>query len=388
MAQPHIDSQAEAETDEISLLDILVTLAENLKLLVLAPLLCGLVALGVSFVIPPTYTATTRFLPPQQQQSAAASALQSLGALAGVAGAATGIKNPMDQYVSFLQSNAIRDALATRFKLPEHYDLKLKVEVREALQKAVKIAAGKDGLITLSVDDRDPQFAATLANAYVEQLSVLLSELAVTEASQRRVFFEKQLAKIKQDLITSETRLKSAGVNESALKQNPGSALAAVAQLKAQITAQEIKLGAMRTYLTENAPPFKQAMAELAALRNQLNTLKQADSERTADSSDYVGAYREFKYQETLFELMTKQYELAKIDESREGLLIQVVDKAEVPERKSKPKKALIAVMVTLVMFIILLLFVFVRSALHRPQSPTTAAQWARLRQLLRLGRG
>jgi tyrosine-protein kinase Etk/Wzc len=352
------------DDDEISLLDLLQVVVDNLRLLVLGPLVCGLAGLGISFAIPPTFTAKTQFLPPPQQQSSAASMLASLGALGGLAGAATGLKNPADQYIAFMKSLTVQDALIERFKLVEKYEAKLKTDARMALSGSVRIASGKDGLISVEADDKDPKFAADLANAHVEELRNLLGRLAVTEAQQRRMFFEKQLQLTKENFTKADLALKSSGINSSVLKTSPASAVEAVARLKAGISVQEVKLGAMRNYLTESSPDFKQAQSELASLKSQL---AKAEKEEPAskDASDYVARYREFKYQETMFELFAKQFELAKVDESREGAVIQVLDIAEPPERKAKPKKAMIAVIATLVSGFALLLFVFFRSALQ-----------------------
>ena len=368
------------EDDEISLLDLLQVVADNLRLLVLGPLLAGLLALGISFAIAPTFTATTKFMPPQQQQSGAAAMLSSLGALGGLAGAASGLKNPADQYVAFLKSRTVQDALIDRFKLTERYEVKFKEDARKALGTNAQIASGKDGLITIDVSDKDPQFAAELANAFVDELGTLLNRLAVTEAQQRRMFFEKQLNSAKDNLTKAEQALKASGVNSSALKANPGAAVEGLARLKASITAQEIKLASMRGYLTESAPDFKQAQTEMSALRGQLARAAREEPASSGDS-DYIAKFRDFKYHETLFELFAKQYEMARIDESREGAVIQVVDAAQSPERKSKPKKALIAMMTTLAVGFALLLFVFIRQGLRgAAQTPDSAEKLARLR--------
>ncbi len=360
------------DDDEISLLDMLQVVVDNLRLLVLGPLVCGLAALGISFAIPPTFTAKTQFLPPQQQQSSAASMLASLGALGGLAGAATGLKSPADQYIAFMKSVTVQDALIERFQLIEKYEAKLKTDARSALTGSVRIASGKDGLISVEVDDKDPKFAADLANAHVEELRNLLGRLAVTEAQQRRMFFEKQLQITKDNLAKADLALKSSGINSSVLKSSPSSAVEAVARLKAGISVQEVKLGSMRNYLTESAPEFKQALSELASLKTQL---AKAEKEEPANSnaSDYVSRYREFKYQETMFELFAKQFELAKVDESREDAVIQVLDVAQPPERKAKPKKALIAIIAALASGFALLLFVFVRHAFQNVSQDETA---------------
>lgn len=364
--------------DEISLLDLLQTIVDNLRLLVLGPLAVGVAALGISFLIPPTYTAKTQFLPPQQQQSAAASMLASLGSLGGLAGAVGGIKNPGDQFIAYMRSVTFQDSLIERFKLIERYGVKTKTDARLVLTDIVRTVSGKDGLISVEVEDKDPQFAAQLANAHVEELGKLLGKLAITEAQQRRLFFEKQLTLAKDKLIQSEIALNASGVSGSVLKSNPASAVAAVAGLKAAVTAQEVKLGAMRGYLAETAPDFKQAMNELANLRAQLGKQEKdtpSTSGKSTTEGDYINKYREFKYNETLFELFSKQFELAKVDEAREGAVIQILDVAQPPEKKSKPKKALVAIIATFSFGFALLLFVFIRQTLRNPSQNSESAK-------------
>ncbi len=376
-------AHAPPDDEEISLLDLLQVVAENLRLLILGPLAAGVLALAITFAIAPTFTATTKFMPPQQQQSGAAAMLSSLGALGGLAGAATGIKNPADQYVAFMKSRSVLDVMVDRFKLMDRYESKFREDARKELEKNSIIASGKDGLITIDVDDVDPQVAAQIANAYVEELGHLLNRLAVTEAQQRRLFFEKQLGSAKDNLVKSEQALKASGVNSSALKASPIAAVEGLAKLKAAITAQEVKLASMRGYLAESAPDFKQAQTELFAMRSQMARAEQEEPAAGAKGadSDYIAKYRDFKYHETLFELFAKQYEMARVDESREGAVIQVVDVAQPPERKSKPKKANIALMTTLAAGFALLLFIFIRQAWRNASAnPETAVKLAALR--------
>lgn len=363
------------EGEEIDLLEILLVIAENLRLLVLGSLAAGLAALGISFLITPTFTAKTTFLPPQQQQSAAAAMLQSLGALSGIAGAASGIKNPADQYVALLKSNSVKGALIDRFGLIERYGVDYRDEVRQLMaEKYVRVSAARNnGMVSIEVDDHDPKFAAALANAYIEELARLLGRLAVTEAQERRAFFERELKKTRDGLATAEAALKETGINESAIKASPEAAVESVASLMAQVAAKEVQIGAMRNYLTDSAPEFRRAQSELAALRAQLARTEKG-VKISDGGSDYVAKYRDFKYYETLFELMAKQYEIARIDESREGAVIQVVDTALPPERKSKPKKALITVITTLATGFFLLIFILIRQVIRcSKQNPEAA---------------
>lgn len=378
---PGADSAQNAE-DEISLLDLLQTIAENIKLLVLGPLAVGILALGLSFLLPPTFTAQTVIMPPQQQQGAAAAMLQSLGALGGLAGAAGGIKNPNDQYVAMLKSRSVEDALIKRFNLQERWDHDYLQDARSELEQNSRISSGKDGLITIAVDDESPQLAADMANAYVEELSRLLGRLAITEAQQRRAFFDTKLKEVQAELTKAELALRSTGVSADLLKTQPESAVVGVAELEARISAQEVKLASMRGYLADAAPEFRQAQNELVAMRQQQTKLGRVDT--SGANSDYIQRFRNFKYQETLMELFAKQYEIARIDEAREGPILQVVDAATPPERKSKPKKALIAIVATLASGFVLLLFVFVRAAVCNSAADTeTAAKWKAIKQSL-----
>jgi uncharacterized protein involved in exopolysaccharide biosynthesis len=386
-----ISSEPQNDLEETSLLDVLELIAQNWRLLVLMPLAIGLLALGASFLIPPTFTATTKFLPPQQQQSAAAAMLQSLGALGSLAGGAPGLKNPADQFVGFLKSRTVQDALVARFKLTDRYETEYAEDARKELNSNVSISSGKDGLITIDVDDRDPGFAAQLANGYVAELGVLVNRLALTESQQRRAFFEKELAETKTKLAAAEQALKGSGVSVNALKANPEAALEELVKLKAAVTVQEVKIAGMRSYLTESAPAFRQALTELAALRNQLARAEKEDPRPAGNiaESDYVAKFRDFKYHETLFELFAKQYEMARVDESREGSVIQVVDLAMPPEKKSKPKKAIIAILATVLSGLAFLFYLLTRRALQRAAmlSAANAAKIAAIRAALSLRR-
>jgi tyrosine-protein kinase Etk/Wzc len=384
---PQAVSDHHLDGDEISLLDIAQVIAENLRFLVLTPLLVGLAALGLSYLITPTFSAKTQILPPQQQ-GAAASLLQGLGALGGLAGAATGLKNPNDQFVAMLKSRTVADGLVEQFKLISRYESDTLFDARKALESRSKILSGKDGLISVEVEDRDPVVAAQIANAYIDRLAKLMSTLALTEAQQRRMFFEKQINTVKEKLIQAETLLRSSGVDPSVIRNNPIATVGAIAQVQAQIAAQEVKIGALRGYLSESSPDLRQALTELQAFRAQLSKLDRGQQPADGAQGEYVSRYRQVKYYETLFELFAKQYELAKVDEAREGATIQVVDAAVPPEKKSKPKKALIALLTTLAAGFVCLVYVFIRQSLRAAsRDPETAKKIEAIRRGIRFGR-
>lgn len=356
----------------LSIIDVALLLVKRWKLLVIGPLGAGLVALGITYLIPPTFSASMTFMPPQQSQGAAASALASLGSLAGLVGGSSAMRNTGEQYVALMQSVTVSDRLIEQFKLMDAYEVKYRVDARKKLAANVQIFLGKkDGMINVTVDDTSPQRAADIANRYVDELRRITSTLAVTEAQQRRTFFEQQLQKSRDRLVQAQLALQASGFNAGALKAEPKAAAEAYARLKAEATAADVRLEVIRGSLTDNSPEVRQQRATLGALREQLaRTTQPAEN---PDGPDYIGRYREFKYQETLFELYARQFELARVDESREGALIQVVDPATAPERKSKPKRAVTAIAATLLVWLVLAAWLLVRRSRQLP-APTAEA--------------
>ncbi|MGB8339136.1 MAG: Wzz/FepE/Etk N-terminal domain-containing protein [Burkholderiales bacterium] len=351
-AQPSVDE----DEDSISLIDMLAVLVKHKLLLMFLPLLAGLIGLGVSFIMPKIYSAKAVLMSPQQSQSGAAAMLGQLGALAGVAGGAIGVKSPAEMYVGLLKSRTVADRLIERFDLKKVYDEKLLSDARKELAKKTAIMAGKDGLINIEVEDEDPKRAASIANAYYEELERLTRTLAVGEASQRRLFFEKQLLQARDELAKAEFDLQKTQ-EKTGVIQLEGQAKAmieGVAQLRAQIAAKEVQLGSMRTFATAQNPEYQRAQQELSGLRAQLKSREQESDAKdgtliSTSKAPQVGLenlrkIREVKYHEAIMEIMARQFELAKVDEAKDSPLIQVVDKALEPDRKSKPKHAIIAI--------------------------------------------
>jgi uncharacterized protein involved in exopolysaccharide biosynthesis len=283
-------SDVNLEDDEISLLDLALTISENIRLLVLGPLAAGLVALGISFAITPTFTARTSIIPPSANAgSTAAALLDSLGPLggmaAGIAGGVSGLKDPSQTLVAYLESDTIRDKLIAQFNLKKRYNAEYQVQARDSLNSAVKVSNDKkNGLITIEVDDQDPKFAAQLANAHVEALKELMGRIALESARAQRLFLEKQL--------------------EEAVRK-----------------------------------PYQSPLVREAIIQG-----------------------------------LIRQVEASRIDEARDGPVITQVDVAQPPELKSKPKKALVAVLATLASGFGLMLFVFIRQALRNAGSDRESA--------------
>ncbi|MBX9266358.1 GumC family protein [Chromobacterium violaceum] len=340
--------------DAIDLLAMLSTLARYKHWIMGSTALFALAALAYCLMTKPVFTASGSIMPPQQQNSGVNGLLGQLGGLAGAAGGISGLKNPNDLYIGMLQSRTVANRLITRFQLKERYGQNTLDGTRKTLQSRTAISNGKDGLISISVDDYDPVFAAQLANGYVDELKRLNQTLAVTDAAKRRLFFEQQLKQTKEQLTNAETALRQTQ-ERTGLVQPEGQLPAivnSVTQLRANIAAKEVQLEAMRSYATPQNPLYIRTEQELGGLREQLAKLEigkenggdlMVPTGKVAQSGlEYLRRLREVKYQETIFELLAKQYELAKIDESKDSSLIQVLDTASPPELKSKPQRSMI----------------------------------------------
>lgn len=391
----------QAEEDEISLLELLLILARHNRLILKVTGAAAILAVIVSLLMTNIYTGKTVILPPQQSSSSASMLLGQLGGLAGAAGAAggsLGIKNPSDLYVGMLNSRTVADALIRRFKLQDLYKTDTLTSARRILGNATSIVSGKDGFITVEFDDKDPKLAAAIANAYIEELDNLSQSLAVTEAAQRRLFFEKQLETVRKDLAAAEVAFKEMQEKTGLIQLDgqSGAVIAAVATLRAQVAAKEVELAAMRAYATEQNPDYRQGREVIAGLKAQLAKLERDNVNGQGDvliptgkvpeaGLEYARRMRDVKYQETLFELLVKQLEAAKIDEARDSAIIQVVDKALPPEYKSKPRRSLIVILTALAAFFLAVLWAFVKEANEKARkNPEQAERLNLIRRYLR----
>lgn len=325
---------------ELTFTDFAAALLSRWRMLAAVPLTAAFVALGVSYLIKPTFTARTSFIPPQQQQAGSAGALASLGALAGLSGA---VRNTGDQYVAFATSRSVANGILERFDLKRVYEEELAHDALLKLASNTRVGLGKkDGIVTIEVDDHDPKRAADIANGYLDEIRKLTAGLTLTEAQQRRAFFEEQLKQVRTKLDAAQAALQGSGVAAESIKAEPKSAVEALAKLRAELTTAEVRLQMLSSSLADDTPEVRQQSAAVHRLRSELARASQA--EPTAVAGGYVGAFREFKYQEALFDLIARQYEVARVDESRDGGQLQVIDKAEVPERKSKPKRSILMI--------------------------------------------
>jgi uncharacterized protein involved in exopolysaccharide biosynthesis len=377
---------------ELTLFDVLLLLKTNSRRVAAVTVGAGALAFGITFLFAPKFTAEVVFIPPQQQQGGLMGLLAggALGGLAGGMAGGLGLKSQGEQWQSMAKSRTVLDGLIKRFDLVKRYDQEYIFKTRKKLESRTDVSLGKDGLITIDVEDVDPKVAAQMADAYIDELNKMNDALAIASANQRKTFFEGQLKEANEALIKAESALQAGGINASLLKVSPEAAVDVVGQLKAQEAASEIKLKILATRVTPDTPEYRDAQKELEGIRAKLAeaNAKSAAGAATGTGDDYVRRYRDFKYAETLFELMAKQYEMARADEAMEGTDIQVVDHAFVPEWKSSPKRGIISVIAALLAFAGSVTWLLARASLsearaHRPSLDETlrslrAARWFR----------
>jgi uncharacterized protein involved in exopolysaccharide biosynthesis len=349
--------QASLGEQKIDFMQLALILLQGKKMILRFILIAAaLMAIVAFLVLKPTYTAEAVFLPPQNTPGSSMSQLASqLGSL-GAMGMLGGLKSPGDVYLGILGSRTITDSLISRFDLQDVYKTKKLSDAEKVLRSNSKFVSGKDTLITILVKDHDPKRAADLANGYLDALYEQNGRLALTEAAQRRLFFEEQLQREKNALADAEVQLKTTQ-EQTGLISPGGQAqveIEAIAQLRAQIASREVTLGSLRQAATDQNPEVVRLQTEISGLQNQLQRL-QNDNPKFQPGNvqpptakvpqlalEYVRRQREVKYHEVLFDLIARQYEAARLDESRESPVLQIVDRAIVPDKKSGPSRTLL----------------------------------------------
>lgn len=372
---------------KMNLAEFLSVFSKHNRMIVIATGATVIASVIISLLLPPIYRAETKILPPQQRDSGLAYQLMGQGGgLSALAFGSLGMKKPGDLYVGMLKSRTVFDAIIDRFGLIKAYDVKYREEARNRLGSALTARSGKDSIITVHVEDRDPRRAADMANAFVEELKALNRGLALTEAAQRRLFFEEQILEVKSALLKSEEGIKGFQEKTGALKidEQAKVVIAGIANVRAQISAREVQQRVMRTYATSQNPDIQRVEEEISGLKAELNKLEEKGGKghdvlmptgrMPSVGIEYLRKLREVKYNETLFELLAKQYELAKIDEARDAAVIQVIDKAVTPEKKVKPMRLLIVTVSLLCGFFLSVLAAFLIEY-ARSFSDTGAAQ-------------
>lgn len=395
-----MERQVELPEDEINLLDLLIVLAKRKKLIIGITFGGAMIAAIASLLMTPIYKAETKILPPQQGSSSMTSQLLGqLGGFAGLAGGSLG-KTSNDLYLALLKSRPILDNMIDKLKLMEFYEVKSREDARKVLVSALKTQDDKkSGIVSIGVEGKDPKMAADIANAFVDELRAYNKRLALTEASQRRLFFEEQLKDAKEALIKSEEAMQGFQEKTGALKidDQARAVIEGIAQLRAQIAAKEIELRVMRSFATPQNPDLQRVEAELGGLKVEMAKLEarggsgydplMPTGRMPQVGTDFIRRMRDLKYNETLYEIMAKQYEMAKLDEAKDAVIIQVIEKAIPPEKRIKPKRSQMVMIATFAGFFISVFVTFLMEYVGRSaQDPETKIRLETLRRHAGLG--
>ncbi len=365
-----------ASSQSAEMLDVLLVLSRRLRFILQVTFAAAILTVVVVLLIPNRYTAAAVVLPPPQNSSMGMSSallgqLSGSGILTSLAGGALGVKNSGDMYVALFRSRTVEDALIQRFGLMARYHKKNMVDTRRVFEKRSTAVLGvKDGLIRVTFTDRDPAFAAAVVNAYVEEFRKHSDSLTLTEASQRRQFFEKQLVEAGANLTKAEDAMKKTEQTTGVLQldSQAKALIESAALLRAQITAKEVQLESLQAFVTPDNPQYIAVQQQLDALKAQLAKVAGPKTDAATDigvtgtnipetGMAYLDTLRDVRYYETVYELLAKQFELAKLDEARQGV-IQISDAAIPPDKKSSPYRALIVALMTIVAFIASVLWV------------------------------
>lgn len=353
---------------EVHIVDVWSVLSKSRKFILLSTLCLSALATIIVFLLPSRYTSETVVLPPGENSSLGSSILSQVGgssALASLAGTSLGIKNPGDRYVSLFRLPVVEDAVIKRFDLKARYKKKRISDARRKFEDRSTVVLGaKDGLIRINVTDTDPNCAAEIANGYVDEFRKLSAQLAVTEASQRRLFFQQQMLEANEKLAAAEEAMKSTEQTTGVLQidSQAKALIQSAATLRGQIAAKEVQLKVLGSSLTEDSPQMIVAKQELNALKAQLSQLNGRDSgidtdiipaknSLLASQVAYIRRLRDLRYYEAVTEIMAKQFEMAKLDEAREGAIVQVAEVAIPPDKRSFPRRTITIIIATFVGF-------------------------------------
>ncbi len=373
--QQNIRPELETE-EEINLLELLRVVVRNLPLIVKITTAAVVLSVIYSLTLKNVYTAKATLLPPQKDSGGGASALlASMGG--GLAGLAGGLGGSADLYLGLLKSRTVTDAVIKRLDLANEFKSKNADATRAALQGLVKFQAGKDGIITITADYKDPAKAALLANTFIDELQKKSQQLNLTKASTERSFLEKRLIVVKQDLKAAENEMKSFQEKNKTIKADSQAAAAieGIARLRAEMVSKEVQLAALRNSMTDESAEVRTLLAGITKLRSQLNSMSGSGevggvipSVGNAPSIgvEYIRRLRELKTQEALFEQLTKQFEMAKISEARDSSSLQVLDEAVAPLYKSKPKRSMIVILSAVTAFFCSIFLVFIKEYLAK----------------------
>jgi capsule polysaccharide export protein KpsE/RkpR len=327
-----------------------------------------ILAVGYALSIPNQYTSTAQLMPPDAQalsNTSMLSALAGSGAVASLGGGLLNARTPAGTFIGILGSQSAQNDIIDRFNLKQVYHCKLYIDARKVLTQNTIINEDKNsGIISISVTDRNPKWARDIAAAYVEELDKLVNSLSTSSARREREFLEQRIKSIKTDLDASSVALSQFSSHNATLNpQSQGQALfESAAKLQGELITAQSEMSGLKAIYSDDNVRVREAHARVDELQSQLR--KMGSIGGTADSADhkadqsypsirelpilgvtYSDLYRQMVMRESIYETLTKQYELAKVQEAKEIPPIKVLDEPQVAERKTSPHRATIVVL-------------------------------------------
>lgn len=381
------DNERIIET-EITLLDCGRVLVKRKLFIAIIVMVAFIGSIIYSLFLPKIYSSTASILPPQQEGSLGSNILSQLpGGIGGLAGGLVGMSSPTELWLGILKSRTINDAIIKRFDLISVFKAKTMDSARNSLNGMVKVVKAKDGIISITVEDKDPKRAADLANAFVEELDRVNKGIMTTSGRRMKVFVGERLNGVKTELTLAEENIKAFQEKNKTIKLDDQSkaVIEAIGTLKGNVMAKEVELQTLLSYATPTNPNAEILKTELYELKKRLQELEEGTSipDRTSAknifiptneipslSLQYVRLLRDAKVQQTLFELLTQQYEMAKIQEAKDTPTVQVLDVAKVPEVRTKPKRSLIVMLSTIAAVFISVFTAFFIEYLEKAKMP------------------
>lgn len=368
----HKQTNIEQGEDEIHFLDLLLVLVKHKLLIIGFTIIAAIASVVYSLCLPNIYTATAKVIPPQKEGGNISAALGQLGGLASLAGLGSGFAGSTDLYLSILNSRSVADAVIKRPEVMQEFAGETPDAARKIFTEKVRFFSNpKDGIITITADNKLPEMAAKLANATVEELGRRTVALNLAKVSNERLFLEKRLGVVKQDLKKAEEEMKLFAKQNKAIQvdSQAKASIESLAKLRAELASKEVQLAALRSYQTDESPDVRSLLAATNRLKSELSRFTGSGGGAEGIPSignvpnlglEYARRLRDVKIQEAIFEQLTKQNELAKVNENRDTSSLQILDAAVTPDRKSKPKRSQIVILTTLTSFMVAIFFAFV----------------------------
>lgn len=387
-----IDTQH--NNSRVDVVDTLLIIIKHRLFIIKFSILVIVISTAIAFALPIYFSATAKIVPTKEDNGFLNLMMAEMsGGLSNLASNILGGGSLSDYYIGVLDSDTIKDNVIDKFHLIKYYNKNTRQDTYKTLDQLVNITAGKkDGIISITVEDKDPNQAAALANAYVDELTKFTIEMSSSTAGKNAKFIEARLLTAKSDLSAAEDKLAKFQSRYKALdlpEQTKGT-IGVIGNLMAQLALQETQLAVLKKSFTDAAPEVTKTKASIITIKNQIDHLESKNPANAIPSigsipgisEQYIKIMREFKKQETLVELLTKQYEMTLFSEAKDVSPIHIIQTAKVPDKKTRPKRFIIIIVGSILGVIVSILKVFIIDEHFSNLSSDEKARWHQLKRI------